>query len=227
MQLHLSLDWATIVSVAEATKEQASNPIWFLVKQLRLTASNFGEILDVYRLKKKNVPPSLLKKLHSPPNLTKVKSAMWGREHEPVALKAFTDASRLPVEKTGIWLHECGFLGASPDGLLDDAVIEVKCSWRYRKDDLKVVLRDNRDYFMWNDGIDWFVNTNHWYYDQIMGQMLFSRREKCHFIAWTTKGYVVLPITYDKNWTANVKWLKKFYCEHFVPYVIRKELGQV
>ena len=28
---------------------------------------------------------------------------------------------------TGLYLHECGLLGASPDGESDDFVLEVKC----------------------------------------------------------------------------------------------------
>ena len=78
-----------IMQVAAATVDQSKNPSWVAVRQLRLTASNFGPILEVYN-KKRNpgVPsPSLLKNLYQPPNLEKIKPTQWGIEHEPVALK--------------------------------------------------------------------------------------------------------------------------------------------
>jgi len=114
-------------------------------------------------------------------------------------------------------LDSCGFLGASPDGLLGDAVIEVKCPYTYRKDDINKAVKDNKSYFVWNDAKKRIVNVDHPYYDQIMGQMVFTGRKKCYFKVWTTVNYVVIRISYNEKWTANVPLLRKFYVEHFIP----------
>lgn len=43
-----------------------------------------------------------------------------GRDHEITAIEVFTKAIELTVVPTGVWMHECGFLGASPDGLIKE-----------------------------------------------------------------------------------------------------------
>ena len=48
-----------------------------------------------------------------------------------MAIKAFTASTGLVPVQTGVWLHESGVLGASPDGLVgDDAVLECKCPYK-------------------------------------------------------------------------------------------------
>ena len=60
----------------------------------------------------------------------KAKAILWGKSNERVAIAAFQKAS-------GVNIHGCGllvdpnhpFLGASPDGICDSMILEVKCSY--------------------------------------------------------------------------------------------------
>ena len=79
---------------------------------------------------------------------------------------------------TGIWLHECGYLGASPDAFVvnEDAIVEVKCPWSMRNDDLYVVLQENKEYFISKINEEWEINVNHPYFHQIQGQLHMCKK---------------------------------------------------
>ena len=61
---------------------------------------------------------------------------MWGQEHEVDAIRAYKKSLKpgIFVEEAGIFVSSCGFLGASPDGVVSSGertikVIEVKCPY--------------------------------------------------------------------------------------------------
>lgn len=155
-----------------------------------------------------------------------VKSIEWGKTHESIAIEEFEKANNSIVTKTGIWLHESGFLGASPDGLLFDEnssyCIEVKCPYKFRNEDLKIVLSNSNDYII-NFDInknDFVLNSNHEYYDQIQGQMHMTKMSSAILIIWTTKSLVAFKMYKDPNWSSNIDILLNFYHHKFIPYIL-------
>lgn len=136
---HLGISFENICKLADKTSKQATDPVWIRAHMCRLTSSNFGKIFQNIESNRKNV--TLLRDLLNPRNLDGIKAVMWGRTHEPTAKEAFTKEMGLFIKKTGIWLHESGLLGASPDGFVgDDAVLECKCPYSLRNKNLHVVL---------------------------------------------------------------------------------------
>jgi len=227
----LGIDWDTIKEVAELTKGQSLNPLWTEARDLRVTASNFGDVLALYRRRdalRPRASKSLLNRLYSPRNLDKVKSVEWGRSHEPVAVSQFTKEYLIEVAQTGIFLDECGYLGGSPDGLVgNDGVCEVKCPYTLRDKDLNEVLTPNAGHFIYRENGSWMYDINHKYYHQIQGEMCFSRRNFCAFIAWTPKSLVVIKILADPQWPViHLPMLKEFYVDEFLPYVRSAEFDQ-
>ena len=99
--------------------------------------------------------PSLIKRLLWEYDLTRVKAIQWGITNEPEALKAFSQKTGLQVVETGVWLHECGLLGASPDGLVgDNSVLEAKCPYTQRNLTIEEAIATNNFYLEkkgWND----------------------------------------------------------------------------
>lgn len=79
-----TLDWETIQQVSHFTAGQRDNPSWQMIRKSRLTASNFGSILNA-----KRVTPSLIKRLLGEYDLTRVKAVQWGITNEPEALNSF------------------------------------------------------------------------------------------------------------------------------------------
>ena len=64
------------LKISELTVGQRDNPAWFLARRGRLTASNFGSVLNA-----KRITPSLVKRLLGEYDLSRVKAVQWGGSH--------------------------------------------------------------------------------------------------------------------------------------------------
>ncbi|KAJ8938913.1 hypothetical protein NQ314_011289, partial [Rhamnusium bicolor] len=47
-------------------------------------------------------------------------NSVGGKKNESVAIEIFEKRNNVKITKSGIWLDKCGFLGASPDGIIGD-----------------------------------------------------------------------------------------------------------
>ncbi|KAG0410463.1 hypothetical protein HPB47_012427 [Ixodes persulcatus] len=140
-----------IQQLAESTTGQRTDPLWQVERKLRLTASNFGKVLRA--CENDSFPPSLFRHLLGEYSLEGVTAVQWGILHEPDAIKAFSEATNLTPTPTRLWLHESGLLCASPDGIGgDEAVLEVKCPWKFREGSLLFHLKNAKDYSLCYDG---------------------------------------------------------------------------
>lgn len=214
-----TLDWKTIQQVSHFTAGQRDNPSWQMIRKSRLTASNFGSILNA-----KRVTPSLIKRLLGEYDLTRVKAVQWGITNEPEALNSFIQKTGLQVVETGVWLHQCGVLGASPDGLVEDnSVVEAKCPYTQRNLTIEEAIATNNFCLEKKDG-KISLRLNHAYWHQVQGQMFFTKQPKCYFVIWTTKDSVVLEIQRDDSWEVKIEELKDFYLKHLLPKIIEGEL---
>ena len=131
------LDEEKIVRISEITVGQRNNPVWHIARRGRLTASNFGSVLNA-----KRVTPSLLKRLLGEYDLSRVKAIQWGVDNEEEAIRAFTLKTGKAVKETGIWFDSSGILGASPDGIVDDnTVLETKCPYTERNNTIEEAVK--------------------------------------------------------------------------------------
>lgn len=111
-----------ILKIAQETVGQTKNDQWLIYKTNKLTASNFGAILAA--MMKKNIPKSLLKSLNN--EYGSIRAIEWGLINESTAVNVLQQTEKITVQPTGLWLHPCGFIGASPDGLIgEDDTVEV------------------------------------------------------------------------------------------------------
>ena len=54
----------------------------------------------------------------------------WGVEQEPAALEAYQERTGRIVTAAGLCMHPTlDYIGASPDGLMPDRGLEIKCPW--------------------------------------------------------------------------------------------------
>ena len=78
------------------------------------------------------------------------------------------------------------FIGASPDALLDDCVVEVKCPWILRNtypddlDSLKSQQRSNFCCIKTDSGLQ--LKKNHPYFLQVQTQMFCTGMKKAKFV---------------------------------------------
>lgn len=117
-------------------------------------------------------------------------------------------------------MDSCGFLGASPDGFVgSDAIIEVKCPFKYREaQHLRDVL-DKTYFFYFNENSELVVNKEHIYYHQIQGQLYLTDKNVCHFYCWTPNVSETFEIEKDLEWEPNLNLLKEFYLTKYINYL--------
>lgn len=111
--------------IERQTIDQHQNIKWFETRRKLLTASNFGKIIN-RRLD--TGCENLVKSLLYTTQFTATQLE-YGRENEPVALRELEKYLGKKVKPCGLFIDsEHFFLGATPDGLIDDdGIVEIKC----------------------------------------------------------------------------------------------------
>ena len=94
-----------IRQIERETKDQSRSAFWYSVRRYRITASVFGK---VYKRLPSTPPDSLVKELLHPQQFS-TKAMEWGRQHEPVALKAYVE-HQLSVGLAGLLAVNAGFV---------------------------------------------------------------------------------------------------------------------
>lgn len=145
----------------------------------------------------------------------------WGIDNEPNAIKVYEDSMKQTVSPTGVWLSECGCMGASPDGLVgDDIVIEVKCPSTAKKTSIEELAKTKKDFCLsFTDGLC-SLKQDHGYYHQVQGQLHLTNRRECHFVVWSPENVVIMTVMKDDTWSHNLDQLKHFYFEQLLPRII-------
>ena len=204
------------VAVNTATIGQRDNPSWQMLRKGRLTASNFGSVLNC-----KRVTVSLIKQILGQRDLSRVQAINWGIINENEAKKVFQQKTHLCVEESGLWLQLSGMLGASPDGLIGkNALLEVKCPFTQRDSTIEEAVASGNFYIKKNDEGHYELDKEHSYWHQVQGQLHLTERDLCYFVVWTTKETLVLQIKKDPAWADNLRRLQDFYTRHIIPAFI-------
>ena len=117
------------------------------------------------------------------------------------------DEARHLVE-TGVWLHHFVVLSASPDGLVgEDSVLEAKCPYTHRDLTMKEAIKTSNSYLEKKDG-EIVLKRDHVYWHEVEGHLFLTKRNKCYFVVWTLKEFVVLEIQQDDSWEIKIEELK-------------------
>lgn len=102
-------------------------------------------------------------------SLDNVPAIKYGKSHEKSAIEQLQKQEGITVEKCGLFIDKDHFfLGASPDGLYNEGIVEIKCPYSARNMDSEEAIRQKKINFWKLDGS---VNTNHDWYFQIQGQL--------------------------------------------------------
>lgn len=141
-----------------------------------------------------------------------IKAIQWGREHEQEGIKALEVAKNVKINATGLWLHKCGFIGASPDGLInDDFIVEVKCPYKYRQLFMLDDIKEHKNYILISDKDgNISVNNKHEYYSQVQGQLEITGRVKCYLGEWTPQETIIMDIQ-KEDFSEEISCIKSFF----------------
>ena len=224
--------------LASKTKDQRNSQAWGSFRRLRLTGSNFGDVVRAMankRDKDKPIPNSLLKKLRGEYSLGTKDSIMWGQMHEQIAIERYQQTTGNKVQPAGLYLFPCGLLGSTPDGIIEDScdgvigigVLEVKCPWNYRESTITQMLskelkgKEEESFYLKSNRT---LNEHHSYWHQVQAEMHAVGTEWVHFVVWTTVDIEIILVKRDPNWEElYLPMLKSFYLSELLPSVYIKE----
>ena len=234
-----SLVWSHRESekLEKLTRGQGKNVVWEEERKLRLTSSNFGEVLC---LKKDTPSEGLIKRMLYLSFQNRF--VRWGLKHEAAARRKYEIVMKrkypdLTVSTCGLIVKEnIPYLGASPDGLVKysfegqtyTGVLEIKCpaSDRWKSKHSTDCAKDS-DFCSYIDSDTGLcrLKTNHKYYYQVQGQMAIANKQWCDFVIWTLGGVSVERIDFDeKCWTNMFPKLKYFYQHAFLPEIFSRRI---
>ncbi len=146
----------------------------------------------------------------------------FGIAHEKDGIRYYENAKSLTVRMTGIHMLPCGYLGASPDGLVGkQRIVEVKCPFSLRKKTLEEALF--HPYCCIERHLDngFQLKKEHNYWHQVQGCMYVTRRTKCDFIYWTPKWQILFEVKFDHEWVKNIQLLRIFYEQIMLPFLLK------
>lgn len=113
--LHLNKE--QIADLEIKTRGQAANPLQRAETSNRLTASSFGLIC---RKRESTNPQNIIKRILNE-SFTGLYATDWGRQNEETAKQQFALEHSCVIQECGLYVHKnFGFLGASPDGVIEN-----------------------------------------------------------------------------------------------------------
>jgi hypothetical protein len=162
------------------TELQSSSENWMKERALRVTASKFLEF------DKNPVTVTTDKLWKQPLDLSHVPAIKWGREHEQDAIKVY-ETQAGSTQKCGLFISRAHpFLGASPDGINGEYLIEIKCPFVLRDchpSDLETLNPNQRSgFFCTKENGQLKLKQKHAYFWQIQCQMYVTGFKKTHFV---------------------------------------------
>jgi hypothetical protein len=162
------------------TIAQAASNDWHSLRKLRVTASVFYEFV-------KN-PMTMTRKMlwEERPDLSKIPAIKWGLENEARAISDFEN-DHGKVDKVGLFVSKTiPFLGASPDGLWNGCVVEVKCPFVMQKlhptEIEKLLPTQRRNFFCDKKNDKLWLKKSHKYYYQVQLQLFVTGFKLAKFI---------------------------------------------
>ncbi|XP_072766253.1 uncharacterized protein [Anoplolepis gracilipes] len=207
--------------IERKTRDQNECELWHSLRRKMLTASNFE---TVCRMRPTTSCAATVKSILYPPQIDTA-AMKYGRDREEVAKKELATKLNKNIEPCRLFIdYENPFLGASPDGLIDeDGLVEIKCplsAENLTADEavqklplLKAIFdRTNNDK----------MNRNHRYFYQVQGQLNITQRNYCIFALWTPKSLKIVVVNRDNNFWENqmLPFLKRFYHDCMLPEIL-------
>lgn len=158
---------------------QAESALWLELRRCILTASNFSKICK--RRPHLNSAP-LVKSILYTYSLDHVASIKHGKENEDKAIAQLSRQENITIEKCGLFIDETHcFLGASPDGLYEDGIVEIKCPISIHGVDPEMAIVQKKLKCFKIDNGNIIFNTNHDWHYQIQGQLHVANKNVCLF----------------------------------------------
>lgn len=154
---------------------------WKLTGKGRLTAHSVYDLLHSSEERKRETLLEIVGDVEKELSPESKRKCALGLEYEPIARNLFEKTFSKSVKQVGrgvpIW---CNYIGASPDGELEDSLLEIKCP-EEMYDEARLVLQ-NKELLHFKHC--YYVNPRH--FEQIQMQLAIFEKEYCN--------YFVMPV---------------------------------
>ena len=183
--------------------EQLS-PEWFEARKGMITGSRVGGILGLAPYQtREDVMRAMVREYHGAETEFKGNPATeYGTNNEPYAIADYELLEGSKIQEVGFLRHPgIEWLGASPDGVIDDeTIIEIKCPYGLRN--------DKRPKFK-------SIKDLPHYYAQMQIEMMCAGADRCYFMQWTPVDYYIDTVRLDYHWIGvNLPKLEDFHKEY-------------
>lgn len=203
--------------ISEETKNQHQTKTWFDVRKPRITASKCKRCL----LRQTTSPTKAISEVLQYNERITTKAMRDGIESESQIIHEFENETGNKVNKSGFVISDSHpFLGASPDGIIDDSnIIEVK----------KIVVKEGESHedamcrlgIYKKHGNELQINKKHTYYYQIQQQLFCTQSNNCHFLVLSNIGTHRETVPFDSSfWNEVLPKLEQFYFENIFPELV-------
>ena len=154
-----------------------------------------------------------------------------GRDHESTAFKAYNELvtqrhPNLKLRKAGFYIGDPVYLGASPDGVLENSdgnlcgIIEIKCPYSAANLSVHETCTALDCYLDDNNTMSCYMLTIKYYY-QIQGTMATTNAIFGDFVVWTPKSIECVHISFDERiWNSIHPELRCFYTDYMLPNIL-------
>lgn len=155
-------------------------------------------------------------------SLDHISSVKHGKINEATAIRQLEEQLNIKIHKCGLFIDEqFFFLGASPDGVFEEGLVEIKCPISAFEMNAENAIKDNKIKFWHSNGT---INRRHEWFYQIQGQLHVTRKNLCLFAVWTGKKFPlkVEKITRDDEFWQNEMQtrLVNYYNECLLPEIV-------
>lgn len=214
--------------VESETREQSDSTLWYLHRKGRITASKSYRIAAM----KNTTSPSKAIKECMYAQMKPTKYMLEGLAKEPEIMELYIQTQTksghigIQVTRSGFVISKAdGFLGASPDGLVNDpsvddpdGLLEMKFIQTNKYESLEDALLQKRMCIKENGGI--IINRRHQYFYQIQQAMYVTERKWNDFVVKgsTYTELYIERVKFDNAWWDSVKEkLETFFDNHICP----------
>lgn len=113
------------------------------------------------------------------------------------------------------------YIAASGDGLVGSIVLEIKCPFSGANKTVQELF-DNGYSHLTKINDTWQLSRSSHYFCQVQGEMAIKKCSLCHFVVWTLRDIVIIPVEFDREFWENelLPKLLSYFHQHVKPALL-------
>lgn len=214
----IKLDADRRLDLETHTRKQSVEPLWHEARKLRITASTAGKVP-----KRESTDPTNFLSEHLHPKFLGTTATNYGRQCEEHAKNHIRERGCTITERGLIVCAGEPWLAASPDGIINSKLLEIKCPMSLSGcSSISEALADKtKDVYM-EDG-QYVINPKgpRGYYRQVQLGMHCLNVTEAVLVIWTPTEHLELDVPYDQEFVrASIQKLQAFYFKYMLPRIV-------